>query len=69
MTGYYPSEYRRLEAELRDEAEQLYEPWRADCREVTAVVLEIRSELMRNGVEHTSDNLVELAKLVLGRRR
>jgi hypothetical protein len=48
------------------EAEAI-EGYRADCRETVAYLLEIRSELKRNGVEHTSADLVELARIAIAR--
>jgi hypothetical protein len=47
------------EWELKKKAEQLYSPWQGYIRETLATVLEIRSELIRNGVERSTDDLVE----------
>ena len=61
------STYEQLTWEAQQQAEEIYEPWRQNCREVLATMLELRSELTRNGVEHSSDNLVELTRLVLAK--
>jgi hypothetical protein len=53
------------EWELKKQAEDAYSPWQAYIRETLATVLEIRSELSRNGVEHSTDNLVEPTGLVM----
>jgi hypothetical protein len=56
--------YSRLEYETERAAEELYSPVQSTCREVLATLLTLRSELTNNGVEHSTDNLVELAKIV-----
>ena len=53
----------RLEAQMQREAEELYSPVQAACREVLATLLTVRSELTNNGVEHTSADLVELTRI------
>jgi hypothetical protein len=42
----------RLEYATQREAEELYSPVQAACREVLATLLTVRSELTNNGVEH-----------------
>jgi hypothetical protein len=54
----------RLEYETQREAEELYSPVQAACREVLATLLTVRSELTNNGVEHTSADLVALTQIV-----
>jgi hypothetical protein len=53
------------EWELKKQAKEIYSPWQGYIRETLATVSEIRSELIRNGIEHSTDNLVDLARLVL----
>jgi hypothetical protein len=56
--------YSRLQYEADREAEEMFSPVQGACREVLATLLTLRSELTNNGVEHSTDNLVELAKIV-----
>jgi hypothetical protein len=56
-------ESSRLEYATQREAEELYGPVQAACREVLATLLTVRSEITNNGVEHTSADLVELTRI------
>lgn len=57
--------YHSLERQLEHEAEQLHSKVQADSREVVAYMLTIRSNLVAEGIEHTSADLVQLTKLAL----
>jgi hypothetical protein len=56
-------DYSRLQYQAEREAEELYSPVQAACREILATMLTLRSELTNNGVEHTSADLVELTRI------